>query len=131
MSIRHSAKDSNHRLAVLIRENSACVRRRPNCVGTLCIFEDHSSGDKVQLPAAVTGAVFCSQSSSLVKLKFLAVDAGMIADQFAALTALTRLTYLEVRTDCTFHLHMLKQHSGAVHFDYGLLRAVTQYTLAV
>ena len=66
--------------------------------------EDNSEWVSMQplLPAAVTAAMFSSQSSTLQDLRFLAVDVGMVADQFAALTALARLTCLEVRRNCTY-----------------------------
>ena len=108
--------------------NTRQFRRRPNCVRTLCFDNDHSDGDDTILPAAVTGAVFSSQSSSLVKLRFVATDVGMVGHQFAALTPLTHLTCMEVRTIHTFRIPMLEQHLCAARRPWRLY-AVAQYSM--
>ncbi len=100
-------------------------RRRPNSVRRLCIDDDDDvERDITVLPAAVTGAVFCSQSSSLVKLRLLAVDVGINGRRFEALAVLTRLASLEVRTESSLHVHVFKVATVKLH-------VVTQDRLAV
>lgn len=80
-------------VAMLMSASACC--RRPNCMRELR-FEQENRYDTATVPAVVAASIFGSQGGSLLSLTLLVPVVSLTGEEFAALSALTRLTGLQV-----------------------------------